>query len=206
MERTNVEISLDLRQNDIVAVTGRSGIGKSQVLRTLAGLEKVDRPFLKVAGESAKEMSMAEWRSRVALVPQERPTLEGTPNQFYKQARQYASQKRKEIAVASPSEYAEQWGLNAKAFDQPWSTLSGGESQRALLAIAIALQPEVLLLDESLSALDETTAKQVEFTLKELGVPIVMVSHSDAQVERFCNKRLSLDDATSSQSTLGVGT
>lgn len=199
--RTNVDVTLDLRYGDRVAITGRSGIGKSQVLRTLAGLENVDRRALRLFDIPSTSMSMAEWRSHVALVPQQRPSLEGTPNQFYEQVTAYASQMAKFVdgknVIAGhqkfPVEYGADWGLAKDCFDQPWATLSGGESQRALLAIALALQPDVLLLDESTSALDEKSALLVEATLKKLRIPVVMVSHSVAQIERFCNERLSLE-------------
>jgi ABC-type phosphate transport system ATPase subunit len=80
----------------------------------------------------------------------------------------------------------------ASIFDQPWSTLSGGEAQRVSLAIVIALQPDIMLLDVSMSALDELTALRVEATLKNLKTPIIMVSHSQLQVNRFCNRRVEL--------------
>jgi uncharacterized protein (TIGR00245 family) len=196
--RTHMDVSLDVRYDDRIALTGRSGIGKSQVLKTLAGLEPVNRQALALLEIPATTMSMAEWRSHVLLVPQERPSLEGTPHQFYAQVNAFASQQSQRQNVIAghcqtPAEYSAEWGLNATCLDQPWSTLSGGESQRALLAIALALQPDVLLLDESTSALDDGTARRVEATLKRLRIPVVMVSHSAAQVGRFCNLELNLE-------------
>ena len=87
---------------------------------------------------------------------------------------------------------AASWGLPASAFDQAWSTLSGGEAQRASLAIVLALEPDVLLLDECTSALDEATAVKVEDTIRDLGIPVLMVSHSNAQLRRFCTATLDL--------------
>lgn len=227
--RTQMDVTLDVRYGDRIALTGRSGIGKSLVLKTLAGLEPVNRESLQLVGTiSANSMSMAQWRSHVMLVPQKRPTLEGTPNQFYQQVTSFASQKKKNLLVTSnhtkeqsdsadndsninnsiaghrrsPSEYCAEWGLAPEALNQPWSTLSGGESQRAVLAIALALQPGVLLLDESTSALDDKTARLVEATLKKLRIPLVMVSHSAAQVDRFCNQRINLNDRDVRQATM----
>ena len=202
--RTNMDVTLDLRYDDRIALTGQSGIGKSQVLRTLAGLEVVDRKAIRLLDIPATQMSMAEWRSHVVLVPQQRPSLEGTPNDFYNQLMQYKSQSVKKQAPNVISgycrlhtQYGADWGIDESLFDRPWSQLSGGESQRIVLAIALSLQPDVLLLDESTSALDEQTEIRVERTLRKLRIPILMVSHSKSQIQRFCNHRLSLERSIS---------
>jgi uncharacterized protein (TIGR00245 family) len=215
--RTNVDLSLELHHGDRIGIQGPSGIGKSQILRTLAGLEALDRSSLVLMGASASDVFMPEWRRRISLVPQNRPSLDGTPRDFYQQVCRYHSQQQqqnhlnlgdsdssninKSKLLASgggrrkqqdPAVLAAEWGLAESFFDQSWSTLSGGESQRASLAIALALEPDVLLLDESTSALDEQVTLQVEDTLQRIGIPVVMVSHDSAQVDRFCNRRIDL--------------
>jgi uncharacterized protein (TIGR00245 family) len=195
--RTNMDITFDIRYDDRIALTGKSGIGKSQVLRTLAGLEMVDRDTIYLSTVPATQMSMSDWRSHVVLVPQQRPSLEGTPNDFYNQILQYTSQRKKSqgsnITYVYPAEYGINWGVESSLFDRQWSKLSGGESQRIVLAIALSMQPDVLLLDESTSALDEQTSILVETTLKELHIPIVLVSHSGTQIDRFCNQQINLE-------------
>jgi ABC-type dipeptide/oligopeptide/nickel transport system ATPase subunit len=87
-------------------------------------------------------------------------------------------------------------GVDASLFDRQWSKLSGGESQRIVLVIVLSMQPDVLLLDESTSALDERMSILVDTTLKELHIPIVLVSQSGTQIDRFCNQRINLERTT----------
>lgn len=217
--RTNVDLSLELHHGDRIGIQGPSGIGKSQILRSLAGLEDLDRSSLFLMGASASDVAMPEWRRRIALVPQNRPSLDGTPRDFYQQVCRYHSQQQqqnhlnlgdsnsnKSEQLASgdgrrkqqdPVVLAAEWGLAESYFDQSWSTLSGGESQRASLAIALALEPDVLLLDECTSALDEQATLQVEETLSRFGIPVVMVSHDSAQIDRFCYLRIELEENSS---------
>ncbi|CAE7622448.1 STAR1 [Symbiodinium sp. CCMP2592] len=88
--------------------------------------------------------------------------------------------------------YAATWRLDPSAFDRPWAELSGGEAQRVALALALATQPQVLLLDEAISGLDVATQKLVEASLAASRVPIVMVTHSPEQLRRFCTHHLDL--------------
>lgn len=208
VERTGATVSLDLYPGERVAIMGASGVGKSQILRTIAGLEKVNRHRLELNGLVASAVPMPTWRQQIALVPQERPTLEGTPRQFFEEVRAYHSQRLidsesfvnggSDSNAWDPVEIAKNWGLDKSAFDKQWSTLSGGEAQRASLAIALSLHPEVLLLDESTSAIDEATTLRVEETLTASKIPILMVSHSKVQRDRFCTEVLDVSPSQES--------
>lgn len=200
VKRANFQVSLDLYSGDRVAIKGRTGLGKSQLLRTLVGLEEFDPKRLTLQGRLASDIAVPDWRSCVLMVPQDCPALNGTPRQFYNKVQQLGSQKVRwnvegddTTRRVDPAIIAAEWDLSPSSFDQPWSTLSGGEAQRASLAIALALKPDVLLLDESTSALDERTELKIEATFQKLKVPVLLVSHSRDQVDRFCNHVLDLD-------------
>ena len=79
--------------------------------------------------------------------------------------------------------------MNPILLDSEWSTLSGGESQRILLALALSSKPRVILLDESTSALDIESKIRIERSVancrKSYGMCAVWISHDQAQVQRL---------------------
>lgn len=88
---------------------------------------------------------------------------------------------------------ASEMGLDAAAvLNQKWASLSGGQAQRVSLAIAVALRPDVLLLDEPTSACDGRSAKLVERALKRSGAALLWVTHDDAQPARVGGRALAL--------------
>ena len=211
VNRAGLELTLKVGPGDRVGITGPSGTGKTQILRTLAGLEPGEGHLL-IGGTTPAQMTWPTWRRRVCWVSQDRPASEDTPRGLYQEMLGYVSQTQQVVGgtnssgadnaaaavdddhkkTVAPEEIAQRWGLDPDRFDRPWPTLSGGEAQRASLAIALALKPKVLLLDEVTSALDGETTLLVEQTLKETNVPIIMVTHSPEQLDRFCTHHLYL--------------
>jgi putative ABC transport system permease protein len=193
---TKAGISIDnliLRRGDRVAVTGRSGVGKSQLLRTIVGLEESGNDFsMRLFGES---IPVADFRKKIFLVPQKIPNLEGTPRQLFLEFLQYHGNLQPihdDSCEHQLLQIAKEWGLEEGIFDQPWKTLSGGQAQRVSLAIALSLKPEVLMMDESTNALDEASSIAVEKTLIKSEIPIIVVTHERDQLNRFCTHQLNL--------------
>lgn len=195
-------LTLQLFAGERIGISGFSGIGKSQVLRTLVGLEASDLGCVKLYESSLLQTSWPQVRTQICLVPQNRPNLEGTPRQFYQEIQQLEHQRHRLLPISDnnleqqeqhlPWEIAKHWRLDESTWDKPWPTLSSGEAQRVSLAMALASQPQVMLLDESTSALDESTCRLVEDTLIQSCIPMVVVTHSQEQLDRFCTHQMKM--------------
>lgn len=141
---------------------------------------------LKLTSRPSKSYGIPNFRTRVQYVPQRPALLPGTPLMFLDQARKFAARQKRcaELeaegkAIGDPIQLAEEWGIQRIMWAREWGTLSGGESQRIAMAIAIGLGgADVLLLDgespwvdkhpltlEPTSALDPESALAVEKTL-----------------------------------------
>lgn len=196
VEQTRLQVSFALAANTITSLSGASGSGKSTTLRVLARIDArlAESGEITLCGDSTEKIDAPTWRTRVLYVSQDRPTLVGSPRDFYDSIRSYRSQirRRADYQDGEPQQLAAKWGLKAEKFEQNWSTLSGGEAQRAQLAIALALKPDVLLLDEPTSALDDHATRLVEEDLVGCGAAILMATHSVDQASRLCKAYVSI--------------
>jgi putative ABC transport system ATP-binding protein len=161
-----------------LVVRGASGSGKTTLLRQLAGLTPLESGTVTLDGVEQAELDPATWRTGVAWVPQRVPDLPGTPAELRARVEAFAARSVK----TDPVELAASWALPPSAWDKPWSRLSGGERRRALLALAVAGDPAILLLDEPTSGLDPDSAAAVEAFLR--GRTALWVTHDPAQATR----------------------
>lgn len=155
-----LEVDLVARPGSVVAVLGPNGAGKSTILRLLAGLLALDGGRVSLGGRTLDEPATGTFvppeRRRVALVPQDLllfPHLSVLDNVAFG-PRSSGASKGASRRAATP--WLERVGLAAYADARP-RALSGGQAQRAALARALVAEPELLLLDEPLAALDATT-------------------------------------------------
>ncbi len=194
-------INLDIPSNMVTALIGPSGCGKSTFLRCLNRMNDVVdgcrvEGEIKLDGENiyAKGVDVVHLRARVGMVFQK-------PNPFPKSiydnvaygpkihglARSRADMD--EIVLTS----LDKAGLLAEVrdrLDAPGTGLSGGQQQRLCIARAIAVEPEVILMDEPCSALDPIATAKIEELIDELkeNYTIVMVTHSMQQAARVSQK------------------
>jgi putative ABC transport system ATP-binding protein len=169
------------------AVLGPSGSGKSTLLRVLNRLADPDSGVVRFHGRDVRELDPLELRRRAVLVPQLPAPV---PGSVADNVRYGPRLQGREVDVEPPLRLA---GLDAGYAERDASRLSVGEQQRVMLARALALEPEVLLLDEPTAALDETAKATVEQALAGLErVSMVVVTHERAQAERLATRVVEL--------------
>lgn len=178
VERMNLEI----HKGEFLALMGPSGCGKTTTLRMLAGIEKPTEGTIRLSGKVMNDLGANErdtpmvWQS-LALFP----FLNVRKNvEFGLKMRGMSASTRKAKAL----EWLDRLGIGEFA-DRDISQLSGGQRQRVALARALVTEPEILLLDEPLSALDAHLVIRMQGELtrlqRELGITFVYVTHSQSE-------------------------
>jgi molybdate transport system ATP-binding protein len=181
-----LDVALEVPQGECLALAGPSGAGKTTVLRLLAGLARPDAGRIECGGELWLDGESGAFvppeARRCGLVFQQYalfPHLSAWQNVAYG-LRETPRAQRRPRAV----ELLERFGAQHVADARP-RTLSGGERQRVALARALASEPNLLLLDEPLAALDPRTsarsARELGAFLGEADIPTILVTHDFAQ-------------------------
>jgi molybdate transport system ATP-binding protein len=186
----DLEVALDVRAGECLALAGPSGAGKTSILRVASGLLRPETGRVHCGGETwldtAREIDVPPERRRCGYVFQEYalfPHLTAWQNVAYP-LRGMSRRERRRRA----QELLERFGLGSLADARP-RTLSGGERQRVAVARVLARRPDVLLLDEPLSALDPRTragaARELGSVLREIEVPALLVTHDFAEAAQL---------------------
>jgi len=182
---------LDLRlERGATAIVGPSGAGKSTLLRLLNRLADPDAGAVRFRGEDLRSLDVLELRRRACLVPQLPAPLPGTVALNVGAGPSMAGR-----AADVPHALALA-GLDERFADRDVERLSVGEQQRVMLARALALEPDVLLLDEPTAALDEQAKAGVERTLldleRRLGLSTILVTHEREQARRLATRTVEM--------------
>lgn len=144
------ELSWDIAPGQVVGLLGRNGAGKSTLVECLLGLREIDGGKVTIFGEDAGKLSESA-RARIGYVPQQSDLFEWlTPLQML----DYFKALYPHWNDAKVNALLGRWGFDAAACARPIGKLSGGEKQRLSIIRALAHDPELLVLDEPVSALD----------------------------------------------------
>ena len=188
------DLSLDVREGELLVVIGPSGGGKSSLLRCINRLNDIDSGAIHLDGQSIYDLPVTKLRCKVGMMFQKTAAFEGSvaDNIAYGARLQGQSLSRAEILALMS-----QVSLEAGLADKPAAELSGGQEQRLAIARALALNPSLLLLDEPTSSLDPIATSRVEDSLMQLrratNLTIIGVSHSIEQARRIGSRVLLLD-------------
>ena len=201
-----LDLSFAVEPGEVLAVLGPNGAGKSTLLRALAGLTPVSAGQVTLAGrpldDSQSELFVEPADRSVGFVFQDYrlfPHLSVAENVAF--APRSAGQRRHDAHRAALG-WLQRLGLSELADRRP-AALSGGQAQRVALARALAGSPELLLLDEPLSALDARTRLEVQSELRrhlaEFTGPCLLVTHDPLEALVLADRLLVLEDGRAVQ-------
>ena len=193
------DVSLNLRDNEFVAILGPSGSGKTTLLNIIGGLDRYDSGDLIINGISTKQYKDKDWDSyrnhTIGFVFQSYNLI---PHQTVLANVELAltisgigKAERRERAVKA----LEEVGLGAQLHKKP-NQMSGGQMQRVAIARALVNNPDILLADEPTGALDSETSVQVMDLLREVAKDrlVVMVTHNPELAEEYATRIVNLKD------------
>ena len=191
------DVSLDVKNGDFVGIIGPNGSGKSTLLRTIYRIIQPNSGTILFGGQDLKKVKLAESAKKMGVVGQfntvnfdftvfEMVMMGRTPHKSL-----LGSDKPEDYEIAL--EAIKKVGMENYAH-RSFSTLSGGEKQRIILARALAQQPQMLILDEPTNHLDIKYQLQILSIVKSLGIGVLAALHDLSLAAMYCNKLYVIKD------------
>ena len=195
------DVSLTIKENEIVSIIGPSGSGKSTLLRLISNLEKIDSGEIILFDQSMSKLRdnlKKEVYQKIQFIFQDfalfshlsvQDNLLLAPLRVYKQNKEAITKEMKALLS--------DFNLNDKILSYPES-LSGGQRQRVAIARALLTHPKFILFDEPTSALDKESVEdltQIILTLKQKGITILIVTHDMAFAKAVSERLIFMDNS-----------
>ena len=198
------DVSLVVEEGEFLTVIGRSGCGKTTMLRMINGLQKPDSGKVYAAGEDVGEADLIRLRRKIGYVIQNKglfPHMTVEKNIIYVPVISGQKDKRQNRKLAE--ELIGLVGLEREMLDRYPEELSGGQQQRVGIARALASRPKLLLMDEPFGALDEITKRAMQNELlalqKKLGMTVVFITHDIREAMKLGDRVLVMEQGKIAQ-------
>ena len=192
------DMSLDVHEHEIVVLCGPSGGGKSTLLRTINGLEKIDSGKIYYRDKLITNKNIKEVRKHVGMVFQSFNLFDNlTIQDNLTIAPVKILKKNKQEAIAQAQKYMDTFGIGDKMHHYPHQ-LSGGQKQRVAIVRSMMMEPDVMLFDEPTSALDPEMIKEVLDSIRRLadmGMTMIIVTHEISFAREVASRVLFLEKA-----------
>ncbi len=192
------KLNFEIKEDDTVAIIGKSGIGKTTILSLISKMYEIDEGDITIDGTSIYDFDEASLRKNVALITQ-------SPYIFNMSFKDNIKMVNPDITDKEIIKYCKQAAIHdfIMSLENGYDTvigeggvsLSGGQKQRLAIARALAKDSEIILLDEATSALDNETQKKIQETINNISEKktILIVAHRLSTIQE-CNKIIVLDE------------
>lgn len=200
------DIDFKVKKGETIGIIGGTGSGKSSVVNLIPRFYDVTSGFIKVDGKDVKDYPLEELRGKIGMVLQKAVLFHGTIRENLKWGKPDATEEdlNRAITVAQAKEFVDnkEGGLDFE-IEQGGKNLSGGQRQRLTIARAVVKKPEILILDDSASALDFATDAALRKAIREMEVEttVFIVSQRAASIQH-ADRIVVLDDGK----IVGLGT
>ncbi len=199
------DITFTARRGETIGVIGGTGSGKTSLVNLIPRFYDATGGEILVDGIPVREWSPTSLRARIGIVPQKAVLFKGTIRENLAWGKQDATEQEMEealsLAQASEIVHGKPGGLDAEV-EQNGRNFSGGQRQRLTIARALIRRPEILILDDSSSALDYATDAALRHAIRSLSYhPVVFLVSQRATSLRYADRILVLDDGA----LVGVG-
>ena len=197
-------ISFAVRKGETVGIIGGTGSGKTTLVNMIPAFYKATSGEVRVLGEEVSKYSPEALRGMIGIVPQSAILFKGSIRENMRWGNENASDEdiMHAVTTAQALDIVDaKGGLDAK-IEQGGRNLSGGQKQRLTIARALVRKPEILILDDSASALDYATDASLRKAIKELSDTTVFIVSQRASSVMYADKIIVLDDGMA----VGIGT
>ncbi len=205
-EDSLTDISFRAMPGQTIGVIGGTGSGKSSVVNLIPRFYDATEGSVRIQGKDAKDYRLEELRSHIGMVPQKAVLFQGTIAQNLRWGKENATEAEleKAIEISQAKEFVDgkEDRLNYQ-IEQSGKNLSGGQRQRLTIARALVRDPEILILDDSASALDFATDAKLRKAIRQMDShPVVFIVSQRASSIQYADQILVLDDGE----LAGIGT
>ncbi len=192
------DISLKVKRGETIGVIGGTGSGKSTVVQLIPRFYDVSGGVVCVNGRDVREYKLEKLRERIGIVPQKAVLFAGSIRENMQWGKRNATDEEiwEALTVAQAREFVEKKeGMLDAGIEQGGRNLSGGQRQRLTIARALVGRPEILILDDSASALDYATDAALRRAIREMkNAPTVFIVSQRAASILHADQILVLDD------------
>lgn len=199
-------VSFSVEPGEVVALLGKSGVGKTTIMRLLQRAMDPQEGTVSVCGKDLRDLKLSSWLARTGYIAQQPAVLDGTLK--YNLLYGLNPEQREDVTDEQLWELMRQFnidfgdrlsdGLQTKV-GKNGLKLSGGEAQRLMIGAAAIKSPDFMIIDEATSSLDSTTEKAVQDGLAQLlqgGMGALIIAHRLSTVETICDKFVVLKPAS----------